>query len=197
MGTGLLTPEIRQRKQIKTARGSGWLPGITQLPPQPQLSTCSCSTAQLHTRVKPVAAEDGVQLWGTEPAGTLHSIQMGRGQGQQIKSSLNSDWRASTAPAHTLAQAKHPLWHLLLQHCSPREGASPGSGGSAHLEQNQRGPNPQGCCSSLGSQHHPKRAVMATEKRSSSSHLALAPAPPSLAPPPTEVTAASAPWGKT
>ena len=89
----------------------------------------------------------------------------------------------------------------LLQHYSLwGKGHSTGRGESTHLKETEPARAwPSGLLlQQLGIRLHPDRVVMATAKRGSpTSHLDPATAPPSSAPSPTKVIAASTPWRKT
>ena len=141
----------------------------SQRAPQPRtraLSNPSCSSVQLHTRVKAATAEERMQLRGTKPVWTQHSIWVGQGQPLLVlMKAADQDW------SRTLTGVLGPLqctpWPTLGVHSSPScsstahlwgEGAGAGSWKRTHLvgtETAQTGSSGL-LLQQLGTQSHPQ-----------------------------------------
>ena len=165
----------------------------------------SFSVGEHPSRMKAAAASGNVLLRGIELAYTWYYIWMGQGQPllALLEAADQSDpklWLGiwdhhSTCPGlHWVPDLASPAPTLLPSRVKL---SMLGTIQSTHLEQNQLGSEPQAIFSStLGTKPTTNGVVSSTEhRRNPSSHVALAPALPSLLP--TSVTAASIPWEET
>lgn len=173
-------------------------PMTSQLAPVSEPSDCSgctCLMSQRHTAVRAVACKGRAWLWGIKATLTWPLLVPTR---QHIRSG-SSCWLKLTlrqpVPRLTPSACTSPSYSSIAHLWG--EDASTGRGENTHLKGNLK-PDPQIFCSrNLKPAPTPDWTMTATEqRRSPSSHLALALTSSSQAPSPPKLRVANTPWGK-